>query len=307
MSEKIKIERDHYPEAVDNSKGVRRLELLGIKENLATPKGRRNFFAGLTDDQFQRMTGYVNSVSRSQPIDYEYEDGQLPFAETPSLEDKAPLMNLAFQTVREIVSDGRLDDQTALRRAGLTMAGAMNYIHPKENGNGRSGRIAHYLIEFGAERGDQAFNEELYAIIAKLPVYDSDTSRALDDTPPAELEFALNAFLKEKTSPEVLGTMSERDWASARVVAFLDMMAGKIKIPINQEVHRPVRTLDGMRRVERIMPGTIDGLSLYEQLYLDSSAIPHRSPQEVPKNAKRVMAEKDTKPPEMIVLPLDIM
>jgi len=297
------IEHDHYPEIVENGQGTRRLELLGVSEQFRNPQERRQFFANLSDDNYTQMISYVNSITQGKTISHDYADGRLPLLETPPLEDKQPLMELAFKSVREIASDPNLDDKTALRRAGLTLAGAINYIHPKENGNGRTGRVSHYLVEFGTERGDKAVNEELYAVIGKLPMYNTDKFKALHDTPPIKLERALDLQVAQ-SSPADYARLSVRERASARVVAFLDMMRGETTVPIAEATRLPNGTgadADGKYHFERFEPNQLTGIELYERQYLAYSTIPNRLPEEVPLGAQRVMAEKPTNAPKASV------
>ena len=290
------IERDHYPEIVENGQGIRRLELFGMHEHLRDPSDRRAFFATVTDDQLKHMIGYINSIARGIPVSYEYADGKFTDGATPPLEDKERLMELTFKAMREIAADQELDDRTAMRRAGLTIAAGINYVHPKENGNGRVSRIMQYLIEFGTERGDQAVEEELYALIGKLPVYDTDGDKiAIDNTPHPALDRALEKNIREH-NPDDIADLSERERASVRIVAFLDMMRGVNKVPISERVVMK-RERQGTRfNIEFAEPGEINGVELVERQYLRLSAIPNRSPNEVPADAHRVIAEK----PEMV-------
>jgi hypothetical protein len=281
------IDRDHHPEVAENGRAMRRVELLGVGDQLRDPTARRDLFANLSDDQYATFLGYVHSLSRGAAIEYDYEDGQFK-GDVPPLKDKATLMDLTFETVKHILADAQFDDRTALRRAALTMAGAISLIHPYEDGNGRSGRIFHYLIEFGTERGDEAFGEELYAIIAKLPVYDTDEQVALYDTMPPELEAALN----ELVEGERFATP-----ASERVVLFLDMMRGDLMVPITQQVGRGHNTVDGGIETTIIEGGQLDGVMLYEKDYIDLSAIPNRLPSQVPPGAQRVLADISDQPP----------
>jgi len=307
MSEKI--EADHFPEIADNGKGFHRLELLGIDEQLADPGQRRELFSSMSNEDFQRMFGYVNSITRGESISYDYEDGQLPLHPTPKLEDKSRLMERTYDAVREIAQDESLDERTALRRAGLTMAGAINLIHPKKNGNGRTARALHYLIEFGTERGKDAFGDEMYAVVGKLPVYDTDNRDALRDSPPSQMERSLMQFASAHVSEEMSETMDDRDWAGVCVVSFLDMMKGNVVVPIDEKVsiNRGKRE-DGSQIIERIEPGTMDGVELYEATYLASSTIPNRKPDDVPFGAKRVVAEKHVVDPDKTIsISMDIV
>lgn len=290
------IEHDHYPEIIENGQGMRRLELLGMHEHLRDVSDRREFFATLDNDQLRRMTGYINSITRGAPVDYEYADGKFTDGATPPLEDKERLMELTFETMREIVADDELDDRTALRRAGLALAGGINYIHAYNNGNGRVSRVMQYLIEFGTERGDKALEEELYALIGKLPVYDTDDDKiAIDNTPHPALDRALDENIREHNLNGIVG-LSERELASTRVVAFLDMMRGVNNVPVNERVvmNRVKReTDDGLSfDIEFAEPGEINGVELAERQYLRLSTIPNRLPSEIPSDAHRVMAKK---------------
>jgi len=295
------VEHDHYPEVVENGQGTRRLELLGIDESLDEPAERRQFFAELSDEQFAHMTGYINSVTRGQRINYDYADGvfwegKTPRKKPPPLEDKEPLMNMAFAAVREITADTSLDDRTALRRAGLAMAGALNYIHAYTNGNGRTSRVMQYLIEFGTERGEKAVNEELYAIIGKLPVYDTDATIAIDNIPHPALDRALTRVTARK-NPEQYAHLSGRQKATANVMTFLDMMRGAIDVPIDERVVMK-RTKEGRGfSIEYAEPGTIDGVALTENEYLRMSTISNRGPDDVPEGAQRVLVAQKQPPP----------
>ena len=230
----VSIEFDHHNETVENGQGMRRLELLGLDEQLRDPADRRVFFGAMTDDDYTRMTGYVNSITRGQPIDYGYYKSHVGPIHTPALEDKDPLMREALQAVRNILSEPQLDDRVALRRAGLTMAGADNYVHAKIDGNGRMGRVKHYLIEFGTERGPQAFEEELYAIIGGHKQYETDTCQALYNTPPTAVYSALGEVIKMRNPDWAL--MTKREFAAMRVRTFLEMMQGTTTVPVMGDV-----------------------------------------------------------------------
>lgn len=302
-----KIESDHNPDVVSQGKGIKRLERTGIKDQLATPEARRNLFGSMSDEQYKKMLGYVNSITRKEKIDYEYKDGQLPMDSTPPMEDKERLMNMTYQTVREILNDDNRDNLNSLRRAALTLAGAVNYIHPYENGNGRTGRVAHYLMEYGLDRGGEAFDQDLYSIIGKLPLYDVDMSLALSDSPPSDLSFELNKYIIEHTE---LKDFSTREFASKKVEVFLEMMSGKINLPINREVSQKnianLRKGD-MVKVETISPGSLNGVELYEKEYLFHSTIPNRAPNDIPPGAKRVVGERKDDNIPKIIIPFDLV
>lgn len=297
------IESDHFTAPVDDGAGLRRLELLGLNESFANAHDRRLLFTKLDDAGLQKTVGYINSLTRgAKSLDHEYADGTLPGEPMPPLKDKKPLMDMTFSAVREILSDDELDDHTALRRAGLTMAGAINYIHPKENGNGRTGRVLLYLMEHGTERGDQAFEEELHAIIGKGRVYESDEYKALDDTPTPEMGKALFSKLKEQG----FDSDDDQEWASARVALFLDAMKGRVTVPIKQKARVAQGSLlDGNRNDFIFQPGETDVRSLYDLNSAVRSEVSRGNPEDRPENAERIVGvRKQANPNSMMPNPL---
>ncbi|NBP57973.1 Fic family protein [bacterium] len=308
------FEYDHHPEIVENNKGLRRLEKLNVKEDLISPESRKDFFLNLTDEQYKKMFCYINSITRGERINYEYEDGILPSLSTPSIEDKERLMNSAFQTVRDILNQSNQENITEeelryiLRRAGLTMAGAINYIHPKSNGNGRTARILQYIIEYGIDRGSKLFEEELYSIISKQPIYEGDELLAIETNPPEELNSAISEY-NFQNHPQY-GDLNSREQASLNVDVFLSMMKGEITVPVNKDYKitrlpyigyikkdiegRGKRVLLSGNIVETIPKGTINGDELYEQSYVAYSTVPNRKPSDIPQDLnKNTLSRKE--------------
>lgn len=282
-------EADHHPEVVENAKAVRSLELLGIKDKLADPASRRSFFQELDDETFKKFLGYVNSVTRRQPTSYEYEDGQLPMEHTPPFEDKEMLMKATFATIREILSDEETEAAESLELAGLTLAGAVNYIHPYKNGNGRVGRVAHYLVTYGAERGDEAMEAELYGAIAKLPPYTFDERRSIIDTPPPELRGELLSQMPP--SPLHQSDTDPRKRSSEMVLFYLQVMKGEVEGNNQSEVIYSHKIEPGRYEIEKIAPDQISLIAMYRKKYLDNSFVPNNIPSDLPADAKRIFGE----------------
>jgi hypothetical protein len=209
--------------------------------------------------------------------------------------------------VRSILGQELLDDATAMRRAALTLAGGINYVHPYQDGNGRTGRVMHYLLEFGVERGDQAFNNELYAIIAKIPTYDDHYANALDDTPPAELTQALDELVADQ-DPNGSAELDDRAAASRRVVVFLDMMQVGVVVPIDQDIVRAyhVPTSRDPAKITNEPAGTLDGLTLYEREYLNKSSLPHYEPHDQ-SDVGRVIARRKSPGGRPLVIDIDVL
>lgn len=301
------FEHEHHPEVVENGRMIRRLEKLHLKEDLENPAMRKNLFANLSDEQFQKMLGYINSLVQGKKIDYTYADGQLPMSDTPTLEDKEQLMNETFDAVRSILQNEDMPSDSSLRLAALTLAGAINYIHAYENGNGRTGRVAHYLVEYGSERRE-VFEKELSALIAKMPLYEGDTARVIDDTPPPELEKWLGVYAMSHI-PEYQ-SLDARARATMRVRIYLEMMKGNIAIPIDEEVNiYSPQSLDKERSTVHYDPGEIDGRELYSQSYLHQSTAPQRSLSELPSDGVFNVATRRPEPTQqnMISLGIDLV
>lgn len=216
---------------------------------------------------------------------------------TPAFEEKEGLMQEAINAAREILRQEELDDETALRHAGLALAGAINYIHPYKDGVGRVGRIIHYLLEYGSERGDEAFNNELYAVIAKLPVYDEHSGNAIHNMPPLQLTHALDDYAQEQLGEE-WQRLDKQARASVRVYTFLNMMRLNITVPVNEMTIRSRRDPASHESIDRpvIPSGSLDGLTLYENYFLDSSSIPHYRPEDIPGDATRVLGVRPYSP-----------
>ncbi|HJV32623.1 MAG TPA: Fic family protein, partial [Patescibacteria group bacterium] len=302
------VESDHHFDVVEEGKGMRRIEKLGLKERLKTPEERKRLFASLTDEQYRKMLGYVNSLMRGKKISYEYGDAFTPSLVTPPREMKEPLMKEAFATVREILSDDQADPEEALRLAGLAMAGAVNYIHPYDNGNGRVGRIMHYLMEFGTER-ESVMEDELRALIAKVPLYEGDASPVIDDTPPFELEEAL--YKKAFELDPSLDQDDDREGAAAMVRTFLKMMRGEVQVPIIRDVTLVTwLRMDDTREREKIPVGGIDGKTLYVREYVTGSTAPNRSRDQMPSDealTKILRDNRDDSEKGFITLPFDLV
>lgn len=310
MKEKF-FEYDHHPEVVENGKALRRIEKLNIKEDLISPESRVKFFSSLTDEQFKKMFCYINSITQGNVIDYEYQDGQLPFESTPSLENKEALMNKTFEVVRDILSLHNEEEiseekiRNILRKAGLTLAGAINYIHPKLNGNGRTARVLHYLLEYGSERGEKLFEDELYTIIAKTPVYEGETALAVDTTPPTELMSSLSTYASREYP--LYNNLDSRVKAEVNIRLFLKMMKGDITVPIHKE-SVIINNLTQDTNIERIPANEINGDELYEKNYIAHSTTPNRNRNDINQDAQRTISKRGkdlTNKLNTIVIPME--
>ena len=84
--ESLSIEHDHFPQVADRA--MRRVEALGLKEKLSHSSSRRELFKTANNEDYKKILGYINSITRGAPIEYDYQKGSLPLEEIPPAEDK---------------------------------------------------------------------------------------------------------------------------------------------------------------------------------------------------------------------------
>ena len=320
------IETSHLPELAENGGAYTLAEKLHLGElELSSAADRRQRLSELEPDILMHAVVGLNALMRGLPEETgQFEDGQLPMMPTSKLAEKEPLMLETGDTFKRILSNPDLDDAAALRTAGLTLAGAINYIHPFKDGNGRTARLLHYFIEFGAERGEELFEAETYSAIGKVAVVDTDFRRAVDTTPLGGLErslqnWSMNAYPKEWE----LG--DERDHAALIVRAFLDCMSGKADILTSEEVYQSsvepgkfasVGTwsdVDGHKvnkgrtvHFTKAPVGT-SVAKLYENQYEAMSFAASIPPEAVPLKTNRIHARKKQEDTMKIILPIDLV
>ncbi len=190
---------------------------------------------------------------------------------TPPLSDKAILMKNAIEAVKHILDDKDLSDEVALRRAGITLAGGINFIHPYGGGNGRTGRLIQYLMEYGTERGFEAFEVEAYAIINGAPIFEGEHNNASD------MRIGILQSELDRGSGEF---QDERHAATKRVSVFLDAMTGVSPILTQEDNSQkiPAWINDGSEIKKTEIPVGTDIRDACSLLYEHFSTIPNRRP-----------------------------
>lgn len=123
-------------------------------ESLTDTAWRRDYFEHLKPEDFIDLLQQVNSMIRSGDAEYrQHFDGMvtgvgLHTYEIPDGQDANQLLKETWEVARGFLCNAKLSDEDALVWAGLTVAGAILYIHPFADGNGRSSRVvSHMMIE----------------------------------------------------------------------------------------------------------------------------------------------------------------
>lgn len=276
------------------------LHLYDLVEPLSSPSSRREFFKSLSADQFVSTAFMVNAISTGRDFEYSYGNTKPnTLVATPRQEDKERLMKATFEAAQKILNDTNLDDATALRRTGLTVAASLNYIHPFHDGNGRAGRLIHYMIEFGTDSGQQVFQEETSAIITKvnLPGQKRGTAPLFIDAP-STLQSALDAYID--VADQAQGLPMEGDIqvrANKKLELYHQMMTGEATLLVIDAVPAPQFNDTEFKKVP-LKAGSMSYLELHERNYLASSGIPflnERDP-ELPKEIPTSMIDQTPQP-----------
>lgn len=111
------------------------------------PRSKRDWIARMTPSDFKGVVLYFNALLRDRdPATHTFDgEGVMTGVMTPPPQKfKEALLEETAAALTRIARDSQLDDSQALRRIGLTAAGALNLIHPNANGNGRTGRFLSY-------------------------------------------------------------------------------------------------------------------------------------------------------------------
>lgn len=154
-------------ECILRGNDTRRLvqELIGRRaEFFADPANRLEFIQSQDADGFLRMVKYINAKLRSEKPHQlrQREDekgGFLPMLHTPSREDKPDAFKRGYEAIQEYVSTSSDSIEKKIEGVAMAMEALVIWVHPYNDGNGRTGRFLGKLVEEGAVDVDSLVEE----------------------------------------------------------------------------------------------------------------------------------------------------
>ncbi len=166
---------------------IKLMDYLHADEVFTSPVQSKQFLNSLSYDDFKRFISLVNGVERDVPI------SQRGVVGGPSLFEQNPILGEGVQ----YRPPGREDAEVLLTEtltvaqelddpgvAGLTLAFAINAIHPFGNGNGRTGRFICALLAKGYDGSPEAqryFSDILQETKGREVLNPNPAEHALDE------------------------------------------------------------------------------------------------------------------------------
>lgn len=178
------------------------------EQSLSTPESRRELILQTDFGVFENWLQRVNGISRRiKPVNRDlYDtDSETYSMNAPDIQDRQLLLKQAWRASKRILEPETEVDQK-LKDVSLLLGGAINFIHPFEDGNGRASRVVSLLAREGfdgsqksrglikevvGENGRWVLNNNPRTLAPLLnnQIYTSFWKQAgLPDGPPTEIE-----------------------------------------------------------------------------------------------------------------------
>lgn len=137
-------------------------------EFFAEPGNRLEFIRTHDADDMLAMVKHVNARLRGEkPVQLRKDEnergGYLPALHTPSAEDKPKSFARGFEAVQEYLTDSDDTVEDKLQASAMAMEALIIWVHPSNDGNGRTARFFGNLIEDGATDIDELVNQTVSA------------------------------------------------------------------------------------------------------------------------------------------------
>jgi hypothetical protein len=148
---------------VDASKLIDDFNLAQDAEYFADPERRLEFIQSMSADEFTGLAQHINARIRGyEPRDRvtaQETGGYLPLLGTPSAEDKPVAFRAGFDTIKSYLAESDDTTEEKIKGVGMAVEALIIWVHPFNDGNGRTSRFLGKFIEDGATDSEQLVAE----------------------------------------------------------------------------------------------------------------------------------------------------
>ena len=171
------------------------------QEFFAEPANRVAFLQEQTGESMYALTQYVNAKLRGEKPhqlrhDPEEKGAYLMALHTPAAEDKPAAFESGYKALQDYLAASEDDEQKKLEGAAMALEALTIWVHPFNDGNGRTSRFLGKLMEDGAQ--------DMAALVAET-VSNQNRGRIYTDTYASK-----ESVLKAADNPEVMMDDDER-------------------------------------------------------------------------------------------------
>lgn len=138
-------------------------ELRKDAEFFSEPSNRVAFLKSLSGEEFYDIAQHVNARVRGfeprDKITAGEEGGYLPMMKTPIAEQKPEALQKGFQIIEQYLEKSNDSDEQKLRGVGMAAEALIVWVHPFNDGNGRTSRFLGSFIENGTTDTEQLLKD----------------------------------------------------------------------------------------------------------------------------------------------------
>lgn len=142
------------------------LEDFNLKEDaefFAEPANRLEFLSSLDFEDFLSVSQHVNARVRGfEPRDkatVKDKGAYLPLMKTPNEAEKPEALRKGFDTIKQYLHDSKDTDEQKVKSLGMAVEALIIWVHPFNDGNGRTSRFLGSFIENGTVDTEQLLKD----------------------------------------------------------------------------------------------------------------------------------------------------
>ncbi len=147
----------------DSAQLLEDLDLVNDAEFFANPKNRLDFLASLDFYDFAEIIQHVNARVRGfeprDKVNRSDKGSSLPMLPTPDSDEKPIALEAGFHTIKQYLQDSDDTIEQKIRGAGMAVEALIIWVHPFNDGNGRTSRFMGKFIEDGTVDTDKLVAE----------------------------------------------------------------------------------------------------------------------------------------------------